>query len=140
VAAPVAAAASARWSARAGAWTARREEAAMTSAMVLTQVAARVSRELYREFSVVFPGPVIAACVRDTLVDLHGSISTEALPEMAAALAKARLTGITDTRSRTLVRRPPTRGPSGSRLARRTPRPGAPHTAPCRPYADWFVD
>jgi hypothetical protein len=36
--------------------------------------------------------------VPDTLVDLQESISTDALPEMAAALAKARLTGITDPR------------------------------------------
>jgi hypothetical protein len=100
----------------------------MTSTMLVAQVAARVSGEVYRDFSVVLPGPVIAACVRDTLVDLHGSISTEALPEMAAALAKARLTGITDKRSRTWVGRSPTRGPSGSRLARRTPGLGALHT------------
>jgi hypothetical protein len=73
----------------------------MTWAMVLAQVAARVSRELYRDFSVVPPEPVVAACVRDTLVDLHGSVSTEALPEMAAALATVRLTEITPTRAAT---------------------------------------
>jgi hypothetical protein len=97
----------------------------MISAMLHAQVAARVSRELYREFSVVLPEPVIAACVRDTLVDLHGLISTEALPEMAAALAKVRLTGMTDARSHTRVRRSPTRGPSGSRRGRRTSGLGA---------------
>jgi hypothetical protein len=100
----------------------------MTSAMLLAQVAARVSRELYHEFSIVPPEPVIAACVRDTLIDLKGSISAEALPEMAAALATARLTGITDTRSDTRVRRSATRRPSGSRLARRTPGLRAVHT------------
>jgi hypothetical protein len=99
----------------------------MISAMLHAQVAARVSRELYREFSVLLPEPVIAACVRDTLVDLHGLISTEALPEMAAALAKVRLTGITDARSHTRVRRSPTRGPSGSRRGRRTSGLGALH-------------
>ena len=67
--------------------------------MVLSHVAARVSRELCREFGDVLPEPVIAACVRDTLLDLQGSISREALPEMAAALAKVRLVGIADARS-----------------------------------------
>jgi hypothetical protein len=63
--------------------------------------AARVPRELYTDFSVVVPRPVIAACVRDTLGELHASISSAALPELAAALVTARLTGITDTRSHT---------------------------------------
>jgi hypothetical protein len=101
----------------------------MTSTMLVAQVAARVSGEVYRDFSVVFPVALIAACVRDTLVDLHGSISAEALPEMAAALAKVRLIGMADARSRTPARRSPTRGPGGSRLARRMPGLGALHTA-----------
>jgi hypothetical protein len=105
----------------------RREEAAMTSAMVRAQVTARVSREVYRELRVVLPEPVIAACVRDTLVDLHRSISTEALPEMVVALAKVRLTGITDARSHTRVRRSPRRGPSGPRLGRARSGLGALH-------------
>jgi hypothetical protein len=100
----------------------------MTSTMLVAQVAARVSGEVYRDFSVVLVA-LIAACVRDTLVDLHGSISAEALPEMAAALAKVRLIGMADARSRTPARRSPTRGPGGSRLARRMPGFGAPHTA-----------
>jgi hypothetical protein len=125
----------------------------MTWAMVLAQVAARVSRELYRDFSVVPPEPVVAACVRDTLVDLHGSISTEALPEMAAALATVRLTEITPTRAATpgygdrqhpgraarRGRRPPGLRalPTGGRPMKRghddTPRyalPGLPDSAP----------
>ncbi len=100
----------------------------MTSAMVQALVTARVSREVYRELRVVLPEPVIAACVRDTLADLHGSISTEALPEMAAALAKVRLTAISDARRHTQVRRSPTRGSSGPRLARPRSGLGALHT------------
>jgi hypothetical protein len=67
--------------------------------MVLSQVAASVSRELCRDFGDVLPEPVIAACVRDTVLDLHRSISSEALPEMAVVLAKVRLVGIADARS-----------------------------------------
>jgi hypothetical protein len=70
----------------------------MRPAAVLSLVAGRVSGELCGEFRHVLPEPVIAACARDTLVELHRSISSEALPEMAAALAKARLAGIADTR------------------------------------------
>jgi hypothetical protein len=99
----------------------------MRSAILLARVAARVSRELYREYSLVFPAPVIAACVRDTLVDLHGSISTEALPEMAAVLAKVRLTGSTGARRHTRAQRSPPRAPSRSRRGRRTPGLGALH-------------
>jgi hypothetical protein len=43
--------------------------------------------------------PVIAACVPDTPVDLHGSISTEYFPKWRLA-GPLRFIGITDTRSR----------------------------------------
>lgn len=69
----------------------------MTAAM-LPQVAARVSRELHHEFAGVLPEPVITACARDTVADLHRSINGEALPEMAAKLATARLTAIAEAR------------------------------------------
>jgi hypothetical protein len=71
----------------------------MTSATLLSQVAGRVSHELCGEFRDVLPEPLITACVRDTLVALHRSISSEVLPEMTAALATARLAGIADARS-----------------------------------------
>jgi hypothetical protein len=71
----------------------------MTSATLLSRVAGRVSRELCGEFGHVLPVPLITACVRDTLVALNRSISSQALPEMAAALAKVRLAGIADPRS-----------------------------------------
>jgi hypothetical protein len=45
----------------------------MTAAMV-PQVAAWVSRELHHEFAGVRPDPVITACARDPVADLHGSI------------------------------------------------------------------
>jgi hypothetical protein len=55
----------------------------MTSAMALIQVAARVSRVMYYESSAAPPEPVMATGVWDTLVDVHASISTEAVPETA---------------------------------------------------------
>jgi hypothetical protein len=44
----------------------------------------------------VLPEPVITACARDAVADLHRSINGEALLEMAAGLATARLTAIAD--------------------------------------------
>ena len=63
-----------------------------SGAAMLPQVAARVSRELHHEFAGALPVPVIATCARVTVADLHRSINGEALPEMAAKLATARLT------------------------------------------------
>lgn len=47
--------------------------------------------ELSVEFSSVFSHPQIASQVRHAIEDLRGSVSTEALPEMAARLAHHRL-------------------------------------------------
>jgi hypothetical protein len=69
----------------------------MTAAM-LPQVMAWVSRDLHHEFASMLPEPVITACMRDTGADLHGSINREALPEMAARLATARPTAISEAR------------------------------------------
>jgi hypothetical protein len=67
----------------------------MTAAM-LPQVAGWVLRDLRHEFAGVLPEPVITACARDAVADLHRSINGEALLEMAAGLATARLTAIAD--------------------------------------------
>jgi hypothetical protein len=50
-----------------------------------------VVKELSREYSGALPAETIKACARATIVDLRGSISPEALPEMAVRLAKVRL-------------------------------------------------
>ena len=82
---------------RACTWTAHRGGAAMTTA-TFPQVAARVSRGLHHELAGVLAEPVSTACPRDTVSDLPGSIDGEALPQMAARLATARLTAIAQAR------------------------------------------
>lgn len=52
---------------------------------------ARIVDELYREFGNSTPDVVIRACLASALADLRGSISQEALPEMAVRLTRVRL-------------------------------------------------
>ena len=47
--------------------------------------------ELDRKFAGSVPNPVITWCVAGAIHDLRGSISVEALPEMALRLATVRL-------------------------------------------------
>ena len=68
--------------------------------MLLTQdVVVEVSRELDRQFAGLLSTTVITGCVRAAIRDLRGSISGEALPEMAARLARVRLAAILDERA-----------------------------------------
>ena len=74
-------------------------------------VVAELSREMDRQFAGLLSATVIAGCVADALRDLRGSISGEALPEMAARLARFRLAALVDKRiSRQLVTNRPPRG------------------------------
>ena len=50
-----------------------------------------VVKELRWEYSGSLPAETIRACARAAIRDLRGSISPEALPEMAVRLAKVRL-------------------------------------------------
>ena len=60
--------------------------------MILThRVVAEVSRELDRQFAGLLSTTVITSCVASAIRDLRGSISGEALFEMAARLAWVRL-------------------------------------------------
>jgi hypothetical protein len=58
------------------------------------RVGYEVSTELYGEFGGRISGDVIRGCVRAAMTDLHGSISREALPEMAVRLARVRLAAL----------------------------------------------
>ena len=55
------------------------------------QVDFEISAELYGEFRGVLSDEAIRGYVREAMIDLRGSINREALPEMAARLARARL-------------------------------------------------
>ncbi len=55
------------------------------------QVGLEISAELYGEFGSLLSDDVIRGGVRDAMTDLRGSISREALPEMAVRLARVRL-------------------------------------------------
>jgi hypothetical protein len=50
-----------------------------------------ISAELYVEFRGLVSDEAIRGYVRKAMTDLRGSINREALPEMAARLARARL-------------------------------------------------
>ncbi len=50
-----------------------------------------ISRELAQQFAGILSATVIAGCVAAAIRDLRGSISGEALPEMASRLARVRL-------------------------------------------------
>jgi hypothetical protein len=53
-----------------------------------------VIKELTWEYSASLPAATIKACARAAIRDLRGSISPEALPEMAVRLAKVRLAAV----------------------------------------------
>ena len=55
------------------------------------RVARAVARDLDDQFAGAYPLAAILACVRAAIADLRGSVSVEALPEMAARLAHHRL-------------------------------------------------
>jgi uncharacterized protein (DUF779 family) len=63
-----------------------------------TQLCHNLLEELSAEFTPVFSPPQIASQVRHAIEDLRGSVSTEALPEMAARLAHQRLSAATRLR------------------------------------------
>ena len=54
-------------------------------------ITTRVVKELNGKYSGSLPAETIKACVRAVIRDLRGSISPEALPEMAVRLAQVRL-------------------------------------------------
>ena len=58
------------------------------------QVGYEISTELYGEFRGLLSDDTIRGCVREAMTDLRGSISPEALPEMAVRLARVRLTAL----------------------------------------------
>jgi hypothetical protein len=62
-------------------------------------VVTEVSRELDRQFAGLLSATVISGCVAGAIRDLRGSISGEALPEMAARLAGVRLAALVDERA-----------------------------------------
>jgi hypothetical protein len=57
---------------------------------------ARIAEELHREFADSVPVPIVRACVAAAIADRRGSISAEALPEMAVRLARVRLASQAD--------------------------------------------
>jgi len=59
--------------------------------VVLQGVEEGIVGELVVEFAPTFAGSEIMTCVRQAIGDLSGSISLEALPELAARLAHHRL-------------------------------------------------
>jgi hypothetical protein len=65
------------------------------------QVGYEISAELYGEFRGLLSDDTIRSCVRDAMTDLRGSISPEALPEMAVRLARVRLTTLAQSRAAT---------------------------------------
>ncbi len=68
--------------------------------MILShRVVTEVSRELDRQFAGLLSATVITSCVASAIRDLRGSISGEALPEMAARLAGVRLAALVDERT-----------------------------------------
>jgi len=89
-----------------------------------------VFQELRPQFEGLLPLGVIQDCVDQAVRDLHGSISAEALPEMAIRLAAVRL-----ERHLSPIGRPPGDGPPASAADRST---GAPKTGmipPAPPFA-----
>jgi hypothetical protein len=63
------------------------------------QVGYEISAELYGEFHGLLPDDAIRGCVHKAMTDLRGSISREALPEMAVRLARVRLTALAHSRA-----------------------------------------
>lgn len=68
--------------------------------MILSRrVFIEVRRELDRQFAGLLSTTVITGCVASAIRDLRGSISGEALPEMAVRLARVRLAALVDERA-----------------------------------------
>ena len=68
--------------------------AARTAATVVDthrRVTAALIRELEPHFAGALTLDQVSACVQQVVADLHGSVCVEALPEMAARLARHRL-------------------------------------------------
>ena len=63
------------------------------------QVGYEISAELYGEFRGLLSDDTIRGCVREAMTDLRGSISPEALPEMAVRLARVRLAALAQSRA-----------------------------------------
>jgi len=63
------------------------------------QVRSEISAELYGEFRGLLSDEAIRGCVREAMTDLRGSISCEALPEMAVRLARVRLAALAESRA-----------------------------------------
>ena len=63
------------------------------------QVGNEISAELYGEFRGLLPDDTIRSCVREAMTDLRGSISPEALPEMAVRLARVRRAALAQSRA-----------------------------------------
>jgi hypothetical protein len=63
------------------------------------QVGYEIYGELYGEFRGVLSDDTIRGCVREAMTDLRGSISREALPEMAVRLARVRLAALAESRA-----------------------------------------
>ena len=69
----------------------RTRDASSAGGASIRLVTTRVVKELRWEYSGSLPAGTIRACARAAIRDLRGSISPEALPEMAVRLAKVRL-------------------------------------------------
>lgn len=54
----------------------------------------KLIREMSPQFARFLPEPMISTYVREAIDDLRGSVSSESLPEMAARLARHRLTAV----------------------------------------------
>jgi hypothetical protein len=67
------------------------------------QVGLEIPAELYGEFRGLLSDEAIRGCVRDAMTDLRGSISREALPEMAVRLARVRLAALASVASSSSV-------------------------------------
>ena len=57
---------------------------------------ARIAEELRREFADSVPASVVRLFLDTVIADLRGSVSAEALPEMAVRLARVRLANRVD--------------------------------------------
>lgn len=63
------------------------------------QVGYEISAELYGEFRDLLSDDTIRGCVREAMTDLRGSISREAVPEMAVRLARVRLAALAQSQA-----------------------------------------
>src|SRR6266550_6168786 len=72
---------------------------AVTVAQSRQVVDLEISAALHREFHGLLPDELIRGFVREAMTDLRASINREALPEMAARLARARLAALARSRA-----------------------------------------